>query len=172
MDKAEKRKVIIGAILLAVLIALFIVASVYITNSGVAAIQLGGGSAAYLGFLDSLKFVRIDEEPKKWINLCSTLLIYLGLALFIAGIILVFLKRSFRFLDLPITGMCSFEIVAFLLQVQYELQFGSAAATGGDKLPFVIALWICLLVLGLGAFVLSFIFPRRLNRYQEDAMSN
>ncbi|MCR5348245.1 MAG: YegP family protein [Bacilli bacterium] len=162
MDKKERRKVVTGVILLILAIAIAAGTAIWIMNSGIPEIQLGNGSAAYNDFIRAITFNRDITEPiHKWIVFGATVGIYLGLVLFVADFVVLVVRRSMRFVFLPIAGICAFEAVAFMDVAFFQLMY---IRLDLDVLLayLMLGLMIALLAIGLASFVLGIVFPRRL----------
>ena len=161
MDRKELGKVIAGASLLALTVILATIAAIWIVNSHIKEIGLGN-SLAYQDYWRALTFSRdTSDTAQKWYVFGGTVIIYLGLALFISSLICVFTRRSIRFLFLPISGVCAFEASAFLLMVLYHLKH--TVVSPPEYSPHLIfGITVALIVIGIASFVLGIIFPRRL----------
>jgi len=174
MDKLELRKVIVSVACAVLVIVSCVVSVVLIRNSGISEIRVGGGSAAYTNYMAAFAFALPANEVEGRFVLAGAIAIYLGMAMLISGAVVIILKRSFRYIFLPIAGFCAIEVVAFLLQAYYQcLNLNSAGSSpeAGKMLGVLLTLIIILSLLGLACLVLSFIFPRRLVAAKSDDQS-
>ena len=168
MDKVELRKVITSLVLAILSIIICVVGIVIVNNSGIAEIQLGN-SAAYTDFLGAYRFAFPSDGRKHlFFVLAGMAAVYIGALMLLLGIGNVIVKRSFRFFFLPIAGFCSFEVASFLGISFYHCQWGAAAASGSSLAIPLLVLCIALGLLGLGCFILAFIFPKRLLASKSD----
>lgn len=166
MDKKDTKKVVVGFIMLGLAIAAIVGAAVYVVMTGIPEIQFQYDSAAYKDFMAAIMFQGTGAAaPQIWFLLGGTIAIYLGIILFVADLIVIILKRSFRFLMLPIAGACLFEMAAFLAQAYYRLTVINAVAM---QQYLILGFTILCAVLGLACFILGMVFPRRLVARADD----
>ena len=166
MDKKEVKKIVASIIVIMLIIAVGVFAATYVIQSNVPAIQLNSGSAAYKNFIASLTFQLSADANLKMFMIATAGIVYLGALLFLIGLIVVFAKRSIRFILLPIVGLIAFVIAGFTSLCYYQISIGDKSlATLGIIL---LAVSIALAVLGLLAFIFAFAFPRRLLTKAED----
>ena len=95
----------------------------------------------------------------------GSIIFYGGIVLFIVSFIYFYIKKTLRYIFLPIIGISAFEIGAYMLQcVSYRGVAGLPSWYGG----FAIFAVAASLSFGIAAFTLSFVFPRLLIKKAND----
>ena len=171
MDKKEIRKLVAGIIITAIIIGVAVYGMIAIMNSGIQAVTLGQGSAAYNNFIDAIIFSKVSSlnTEQGWFLFGATVLFYLGIILFVAALIAIIAKRAIRYIFLPIAGLCAFDLASFTLLAFYECFRGAAAAEAPLAFTWtLLGITIALVVFGLVAFIFGLAFPRRLISKKDD----
>ena len=126
------------------------------------------GQGPYDDFISCISFqYRRDYDPYL---IGGSVIFYSGIALFVASLIYMFIKKTLRYLGLPIIGIIAFELSAYILQSGHHARLPQASFNSVPTWYFGFSMFafIALLCFGLGAFVLSFVFPRRLVKKASD----
>ena len=172
MDKKEIRKIVSGVIFTLLIIAAAVFGMVWMLTTGVEALSLSQGSATYNDFMSAMLFGYIQNaagQQQSWFLYGGSILLDAGAALFVVSLILIIVKRSIRFIFLPIAGLCAFVCSAFLLQGVYESLFGAASTVVTPFFTYtLLAATAALGVLGLIVFIFGLVFPRRLAQKKDD----
>ena len=172
MDKKEIRKIVSGVIFTLLIIGAAVFGMVWMLTTGVEALSLSQGSATYNDFMSAMLFGYIQNaagQQQSWFLYGGSILLDAGAALFVVSLILIIVKRSIRFIFLPIAGLCAFVCAAFLLQGVYESLYGAASTVVTPFFTYILlAATIALGVLGLIVFIFGLVFPRRLAQKKDD----
>lgn len=172
MDKKEIRKIVSGVICTLLIIGAAVFGMVWMLTTGVEALSLSQGSATYNDFMSAMLFGYIQNaagQQQSWFLYGGSILLDAGAALFVVSLILIIVKRSIRFIFLPIAGLCAFVCAAFLLQGVYESLYGAASTAVTPFFTYILlAATIALGVLGLIVFIFGLVFPRRLAQKKDD----
>ena len=151
MDKPNHRK-LVAAIVIFLLTIGAAIAALVITSTGTNAdIHPFGNSIAWKAFLDVLTFKFPTTSPQNVYAYATVGVAYGGAALFLIALIIVFVRRSARFVFLPIGGVCAMAVAAFMIQAYVV-----------DSAIVNLILAIASSALGLISLILSFAFPKRL----------
>ncbi|MBQ9457022.1 MAG: hypothetical protein IJU64_00725 [Bacilli bacterium] len=159
----DKRETGFWIAMISIIGAVFVFGIIFIsvdTGMGVRAVL---GTVAYDDFLTCINF-RYTRELDAYLIL-GTIIFYGGLALFIANLIHIYFKRSLRYVFLALAGTMGLEIAAVLLQT---LRYANSSSLPGWYYGFVLAGFIVMMVLGIGAYVSTFVFGRKLIKKASD----
>ena len=140
--------------------AIIVVAAVYLGVDLGLGISSSTGSAAYDDFLAALAF---RFQGADYHMILGAIIFYLGLALFLADAIFVVVKRSPRYIALGMAGVLGFVLCALFLQ-NAHYSSGLPAWYHGFAVSGIIVSG----VLGLAAFVATFVFGRKLLKAASD----
>ena len=165
MDKKEVKKVVASVIFMVLGFCLAAGIAVYIIFTQIPEIQYAEGSAAFNAYLDAIKFTRIEDQSK-WFVFGGTAIIYIAALLFVGSLAMIIVKRSFRFLGLPIVGAIVLEQAAFILQAYYQARVVLGLTNEVPTILLVAA--VCHGVLGVLLFFFALLFPARLVKADAD----
>ncbi len=121
------------------------------------------GSAPYDDFLNSMIF-KYNQGANVFVVLGSVVF-YLSVALLIANAIYIYIKRTPRYIVLPLSGFLAYIIGNFSLQ---SLHYANNQNLPGWYYGWALSSVIVMLVLGTGAFVVTFVFGRKLLKKASD----
>ena len=159
----DKRETGFWIAMVSILGAIFVLGIVFISVDINAGVRATLGSLAYDDFLSCINF-QYTRALDVFLVLGSVIF-YGGIALFIANLIHIFFKRSLRYVFLALGGTMALEISALLLQ---NLHYADMPALPGWYYGFTLAGIIVMMVLGLGAYVSTFVFGRKLIKKASD----
>ena len=121
------------------------------------------GNASYDDLLSCITF-QYHRAADAYLIVGSVIL-YFGFALAIADGIFVWIKRSPRFIIMAIAGVFAFVVCDFSLQ---NLYYANTPNLPGWYYGWTLASVIIMGALGLGAFVVTFVFGRKLLKMASD----
>ena len=121
------------------------------------------GNASYDDFLLCLRFQY--PRPGDIHLIMGTVVFYLGIVLFFADALFVVLKRVPRYIGLSLAGFLAFTVCTFLIQ---NLTYAHAENLPSWYYGLTFAGVIITAISGLGAFVVTFVFGRKLLKKDSD----
>ena len=121
------------------------------------------GNASYDDFLACLNF----SYPRQGdIHLIlGSVIFYLGIALLLAGAIFIVIKRVPRYIALSLSGFLGFSVCTFLIQ---NLTYANTGSLPSWYYGLTLTGVILTGVSGLGAYVVTFVFGRKLLKKDSD----
>jgi|GEM_PF-765862 len=171
----EHRKVVAEVIISVLAIAAAVYLTYFLISSKIPEIQPNTTSAAYQSFYKALLWnvSGVTDWVEKIFLFGAAAVLDVAAALFVVGLVMVFVKRSVRFLMMPIVGLLSLVSAAFLAQAFFQLGFaGGKNPTFTDMNTLIVLIGTgVLLIFGLVAAICGIVFPRRLAVKKADELA-